>query len=66
MSTGLGPYLGTDASDTGAGSPVFETPLIASQMTVHIGGTMMDAEVFGGTIPGPTFRSTSATRWLFG
>ena len=39
MSTGLGPYIGTDASDTGVGSPVLETPFIASQMTVDIGGS---------------------------
>ena len=59
MSIGVGPYLGTDASDTddtGVGSPVLETTLIASQMTVDIGGTMVHAEVFNGAIPGPTFR----------
>lgn len=42
MSTGLGPYVGTDASDTddtGVGSPVIETTLTASvQPMVDIGG----------------------------
>jgi len=62
MTTGLGPYVGTDAvdsDDTGPGSPVIETTLIATQATVDIGtGTMVHAEVFNGTIPGPTFRLT--------
>jgi FtsP/CotA-like multicopper oxidase with cupredoxin domain len=60
MSTGIGPYVGTDATDsddTGVGSPVIETTLIASQATVDIGGGVMaHAEVFNGVIPGPTFR----------
>ena len=59
MSTGLGPYVGTnaiDSDDTGAGSPAIETTLVASQMTVDIGGGIMaNAEVFNGRIPGPTF-----------
>jgi len=62
MSTGLGPYVGTnaiDSDDTGAGSPVIETTLVASRMTVGIGGGIMaNAEVFNGRIPGPTFRLT--------
>ncbi len=61
MSTLLGqePYsnpAATDMDDTSVGSPVLETPLIASQMTFDIGGTMMHAEVFDGAIPGPTLR----------
>jgi FtsP/CotA-like multicopper oxidase with cupredoxin domain len=59
---GLGPYVGTvatDTDDTGAGSPVIETTLVASQATVDIGsGVMANAEVFNGAIPGPTFRLT--------
>ncbi len=62
MSTGLGPYVGTDATDsdnTGPGSPVIETTLTASRVTVDIGGGVMaNAEVFNGRIPGPTFRLT--------
>src|SRR5258708_36356508 len=62
MSTGLGPYAGTDAADTddtGVGSPVIETTLVASRtlMPIEIGnGLSANAEVFNGTIPGPTFR----------
>src|SRR4051812_49075942 len=60
MSTGLGPYLGTtatDSDDTGAGSPIIETTLVASRLAVDIGsGVMANAEVFNGSIPGPTFR----------
>jgi hypothetical protein len=43
MSTGIGPYVGTDASDTddtGVGSPVIETSLIASQASVNIGSAI--------------------------
>ena len=56
------PYVGTnatDSDDTGAGSPVIETTLVASRMPVDIGiGVMVNAEVFNGAIPGPTFRLT--------
>lgn len=63
MSTGLGPYVGTDATDsdnTGAGSPVIETTLTASRVIgIDIGGGVLaNAEVFNGKIPGPTFRLT--------
>ena len=61
MSTGIGPYVGTNASDTddtGIGSPVIETTLVVSQATVDIGGVLAHAEVFNGAIPGPTFRLT--------
>jgi hypothetical protein len=43
MSTGIGPYVGTDASDTddtGVGSPVIETTLIVSQASVNIGSAI--------------------------
>ncbi|HYI14114.1 MAG TPA: DUF1326 domain-containing protein [Thermomicrobiales bacterium] len=60
MTTGLGPYVGTDATDSddsGVGSPAIETTLIASRQTVDIGGGVMaHAEVFNGAIPGPTIR----------
>jgi FtsP/CotA-like multicopper oxidase with cupredoxin domain len=62
MSTGLGPYVGTDATDsddTGVASPVIETTLTASRMSVDIGGGIMaNADIFNGKIPGPTFRLT--------
>ena len=60
MSTGLGPYLGTDATTTdptpGPGSPELETTFTASQVLVDIGGVSAQAEVLNGKIPGPTLR----------
>jgi FtsP/CotA-like multicopper oxidase with cupredoxin domain len=61
MSTlpGFGPYSNqdaTDTDDTGPGSPVIETTLTASLQTVNIGGVTVNAEVFNGGIPGPTFK----------
>lgn len=61
MSTGIGPYVGenaTDTDNTGGGSPVIETTLVASRTPlIDIGGGIMArAEVFNGKIPGPTIR----------
>ena len=63
MTTGIGPYvvpIATDLDDTGLGSPVIETTLVASQLaTANIGnglGATTHVEVFNGTIPGPTFK----------
>ena len=58
MSTGLGPYVGTDASDTDdTGLAVLETTLVASIKSVDIGGGInANAEVFNEKIPGPTLR----------
>jgi FtsP/CotA-like multicopper oxidase with cupredoxin domain len=62
MSTlaGYGAYLNqdaTDTDDTGPGSPVIETTLIASKQDVTIApGIAVHAEVLNGGIPGPTFR----------
>lgn len=59
MTTGIGPYAGTtatDSDDTGPGSPALETTLVASQIAVDIGGTTVNAEVFNGAIPAPTLR----------
>ena len=54
-----GPYSNpdaTDTDDTGVGSPVIETTLTATLETVNIGGVSVQAEVFNGGIPGPTFK----------
>jgi FtsP/CotA-like multicopper oxidase with cupredoxin domain len=63
MTTGIGPYLGEDASnsdDTGLPGIAIETTLTASRVTgIDIGGGVLaNAEVFNGKIPGPTFRLT--------
>src|SRR5712692_1159690 len=60
MSTGIGPYVGTDATTTDpTPGPLaeLETTFTASQVLCDIGGGVSaQAEVFNGKIPGPTLR----------
>ena len=57
MTTGIGPYNLIDALDDNASGTVLETKIVASIGMVDIGGSVMaNAEVYNGTIPGPTLR----------
>jgi FtsP/CotA-like multicopper oxidase with cupredoxin domain len=60
MTTGLGPYVGVDATSTNpTPGPLaeLETTFVASKVTVNIGnGVTANVEVFNGAIPGPTLR----------
>jgi FtsP/CotA-like multicopper oxidase with cupredoxin domain len=56
MTTGVGPYVVPDPVDTDPGGTTLETVITTSLQTVDVGGVLANAEVYNGTIPGPTLR----------
>lgn len=57
MTTGASPYVTPPTVDRLPGTPDHEIEIHASYQTVDIGGGVMaNAEVYNGTIPGPTLR----------
>ena len=71
MSTGLGPYVGTDATDsddTGAGSPVIETTLdrLSEDRRHRRRGSWRTRRSSTERSRAPHFGSRSATRWSSG